>query len=326
MTLKNKIYMKIYDSPTAAVPILDATDLRTDFDVRHLPGYSKGKFVIYNLNDETVLSIVNGERYISVDIQEGDGPIINIVNRFYINNVIDEVNLPDQIVSLFAFDILRKNVLQHPLGEVLVQNPSLERMVNQVLSTSPDWRGEAKFKYFPNESHKVVPDGPASRNVGGGRSIQDCLQHFGSNEFKFKMYTVDANLIFAFMPSEANVQMTKYAEEPVILLRPEAMRANPMIGAAELTITSILDTSIKCSAVLDISQLVSVGSNLTQEQLEVADSFAAKTAGNSRYQAFAIQHKGSNYTDAWTTIVTSYSPTKGTNMPTTSSRWAQIDY
>ena len=61
-----------------------------------------------------------------------------------------------------------------------------------------------------------------------------------------------------------------------------------------------------------------------QDTLELAENYLKNFSDYSKYQAFAVQHKGSNYTAEWSTIINALSPTKGKLMPTVA--WADATY
>ena len=101
----------------------------------------------------------------------------------------------------------------------------------------------------------------------------------------------------------------------LIELSTSNMRANPQLGPAQLTFDSNLDPRIRPGVVLDISKLLTAGTNTEAKSLETSNKIlSGKVAGFSRYMALEVQHTGSNWADKWSTIVNALTPKKGTAM------------
>ena len=121
-----------------------------------------------------------------------------------------------------------------------------------------------------------------------------------------------------YKPDDKNLKLTDFYSNPAdVVLSTTNMRSNPKIGPATLSVVSNLDPLIKPSSILDVSELLTIGTDTSEETLQVAqDYLKEKVSGFSKYQTLSVQHKGSNWTGDWITQAAATSPTKGTTMPT----------
>jgi hypothetical protein len=281
-----------------------------------IPGFSQAKFVIYNLNNSNITKLMSGDRYITLKTQLHDHKEYVLANRFFVNNAIDELILPNRIVSLYCFDLLRKEVLQESIN-INVEAPTLKRMVTQTLKESGH-SGGIKFESFP----KGLVDQAGDRSVRPLQgSVQQILRRLG-REFNFNLYTEQyGNIVLVYKPDLENVSKTDLEEKKVYVLNNNAMRSTPKIGMASALVVSNLDPEIKPSTVLDLSKLITISADAPEKDLELAKNYLKDFSQYTRYQAFNVQHKGSNYTNEWVTNITAFSPSKGTHMPTVA--WGQ---
>jgi hypothetical protein len=315
MALKQKVTLEIHDKPKAGNLILRTSDLRVDFDIRVIPGFSQAKFVIYNLNNSSVTNLMSGDRYVTLKTQLHGGKEYTLANRFFVNNAVDELILPNRIVSLFCFDLLRKEVLQEQVN-INVDAPTLKRMVAQTLKEAGH-TGGVKYESFP----QGLIDQKGDRSVRPLQgSVQQILRRLGK-EFNFNLYTENGTLVFVYKPDLDNVGKTDLGSKEVHVLTNNAMRSTPKIGMASALVVSNLDPRIKPSTVLDLSKLLTIAADAPEKDLELVDNYLKNFSSYTKYQAFNVQHKGSNYTNEWITNVTAFSPSKGNHMPTVA--WGQ---
>lgn len=309
--LKQEVTLLVHDQPTGGNLLLDASGLRVDFDIRLIPKFSRATFTIYNLSEDTIKVLMDGDRYITLKTRLHGGKEHTLVNRYTLNNATDELRLPDRITTLFCFDTLRKTVLETQV-DLEVKNPTLERMVRQLLAKS-NHTGGIDFKTFP-----VGLLGEAglreSRPLQG--STQQCLKRLGG-EFNFETFTINNGFTFLYKPDIDNVAKTDLStKKDIVTLQTKAMRSNPRVGIATATIESNLDPSLNPTTTIDLSKLATIAVEASQGSLEMLDRYLKNFSGYSRYQIFSTQHKGSNYTDQWHTIVSALSPTRGKLMNT----------
>ena len=217
---------------------------------------------------------------------------------------------------MYGYSKIRKDFLEKQI-DIIVLEPSLENMVKKAVEES-GFTGDIDFRFFPEEKLKHIPYQPYAKLQG---SLLSVLQVLGK-QFIFNVYTEGTNkLVVMYKPDVADVDLTDlFSGDNEITLSTDNMRSNPKIGPATLSIVSNLDTNIRPSSVLNISELLTIGTDVPEETLKITEEYLKKkVAGNSHYQVLSIQHKGSNWTGDWSTQAVALSPTPGTTMP--SSNW-----
>jgi len=314
MAVKQNVYLEIWDEPTGGKLVLDASELRVDFDVRLIPEFSRATFTIWNLNEVTIASLMDGDRYVTLKTQLHDGRVDLIADRFFISNVVDELNLPNRMTTLYCFDRIRKDILEKQVSVEVKGYPALRTVVDELLVASDyGYTEESDFRSFPDgilyEANKK-----AIRMING--SAQQVLRRL-EKEYKFVTYTSDGRLIFMHKPNLGGVDRTSlFDKQNDFVLSTSSMRSNPKISIASCSIHNNLDGRIKPTMILDLSELLTIGTSAGQGALELVDKYVRNFSNYSKYQAFAITHTGSNYTADWSTRITGLSPTYGKLMPT----------
>ena len=316
--LKQNVTLEVWSEIVGGDLILDATGLRIDFDINHIPGYARAKFEIYNLTEEAVRNLMSGERYVTLKTQLHDGKVQTLAKRFHISNAIDELKLPNRITSLYCFDNLRGTFLDQELNETVLK-PTLKRSINHILDKLK-FKGPREFLSFP-EGLMDEAGLKGQRPMQG--TLLDILLRLG-REFNFMTHTKNGGLSFMYLPDDNNVSKTDLGTRDVITLNTRSMRSNPQIGMATCKINSNLDGRITPTTLIDLSKLLTVSTLESDEALSVTNGLTETFSRNSRYQAFAVQHKGSNYTEEWSTIISGLAPTKGKLLSTVT--WASPTY
>lgn len=292
--------------------ILDASDLRIDFDIRLIDGFRRGSFSVYGLAPETVGNISNGTRFVTLKTQLHDGPIYTLANKWYVSNALEVISVPNTVTTIYCFDTMRKNYLEKQIENVVVENPTLRRMV-EAINRAVGFKGKPEYKHFPDG----YIDTPTKRPIVDlGYSAQQCFRNL-QRQYQFNLYTEDNHMILMHKPDFKDFKQTSFFTDPAdVQLRSENMRANPILGPASLVIKSNLDPDIRPSAILDTKNLVTYEVNPSQATLQIADDFIKlAVSGFSKYLTIAVQHTGSNYTANWFTKASSYTVTKGRHMP-----------
>ena len=233
----------------------------------------------------------------------------------YISNALEEVAVPHSLFNMYGYSKVRKNFLEKQI-DIRVMAPSLAEMIGKAINDS-GFSGGLEFKFFPDKKLFHVPAQPHARLQGSLLSVLEVL----GEQFNFNVYTEGDKIIIMYKPDTKDVDDTDlFTGEADIILSTDNMRSNPKIGPASLSIVSNLEPQIKPSSVLDISKLLTIGTNVSEETLKITESYLkAKVAGNSKYQVLSTQHKGSNWSGDWTTQAVALSPTQGTTM--SSSKW-----
>jgi len=295
--------------------VFETDSLKIDFDVRHIPNYSVAKVTLTNLNPNTIkkISDAGNASFITIKTALHDEEPKLVVDRMYISNALEEIQVPNSVFNMYCYSNLRKVFLEKQV-DIKVLRPSLATMVGAAIGDT-GFSGGLEFKHFPNEILNTVPSQEHARLQG---SLLSILQVLGS-QFKFNLYTEGNKIVLMYKPDFKNFEQTDYFSNPAdITLATSNMRSNPKIGPATLSVISNLDPLIKPSSVLDITELLTLGTSTDEATLEVAQDYLKdKVAGFSKYQALSVQHKGSNWTGDWLTQVAATSPTPGTTMPTT---------
>jgi hypothetical protein len=254
---------------------------------------------------------MTGERYVTVNTRLHGRNDFLVANKYYVSNAYDETTLPNTIVTLFCYDKLHKDLFESELpdeGVTVVAPLTLKRLVSGVFAAA-GYSITPTYLYFPDTLEDLVS--PAGYATFDG-SVDDALAEL-AEEFKFKTYMEDGKVTLMYCPDADTVDKTDLADQVPIQLNTNMMRSNPVIGPAILNITSNLDSRLRPGKVVDISQLLTVGTDVSGIAAEVASGyFKTGLSGFNNYFILAVQHKGSNYTGDWFTNITASAPTKGT--------------
>jgi len=305
------VLLRVTDSEGTVA--FEANDLRIDFDIRHISTYTRAKFGIYNLLPETVKRITSGEKYVTIEVGlHGAEPTV-IADKLFVGNALEELKVPDTVLSLYCYSRLHKMYLEKQV-DITIKNPTLKNTVKDILDTV-GFSGQIIYKSFPPEVLAYVPDKPHSKQRG---SALTCLEALAA-QFDFNFYTEGDNIVIMCKPTSKNVSGTDlYNNKGQIILDTRNMRTNPKLGPATLLIHSNLEPKIRPSSIVNITNLLTAGTDVDEEALSVAqDLLKNSVAGKATYQVLSVQHKGSNFTKDWSTHLFASNPTAGTNMSTT---------
>lgn len=292
--------------------IFSTDSLKIDFDIRHIEGWSRAKFSITNLAPDTVKKISNEGHFATITVALHDAEPIVIADRMYISNALEEKTVPSTITNLYCYSKLRRGYLEKQI-DIKVINPSIRNVVN-TCAKEAGFSGVIEFKHFPEGVLDFLPPKPKSRRQGSLLSVMESY----SKEQRLRVFTVGNKFVVMYVPTIKNIAGTDfYTSEGDILLSTTNMRSNPKIGPATLKVHSNLDPRIIPTSILNVSQLLTVGTDTSQAALEVAENILKDSvAGFTKYQALSVQHKGSNWSSEWSTHVGATSPTVGIDMNT----------
>ena len=291
--------------------VLESETLRIDFDIRNIPGYSRGTFKIYNLSDAVTGNIINGDNKVTLRVQLHSGTVYTLASSWPISNAINEMILPNNITTVYAFNGLKSAVLERQIN-IDVSGPNARKNIKAILNAA-GYDKQPTFISWPEE----VLDQTTSRKMAHfPGSAMACIRKL-QRQYPFEIYTNDGEFIFLYKPNIGQLGITNLPDrEPDIVLETVNMVSNPVLSLATINITSNLDGRIKPSSLLDTSKLITAGIGSDEETLQIVKSFIKKSvAGWTKYQTLAVQHRGSNYTKDWTTIATGIAPTSGRKMP-----------
>ncbi len=293
--------------------VFETDSLRVDFDVRHIDGWSRAKVTIFNLAGATIKRLSGGDNYVTVKTALHDSEITTVIDRMYVSNALEEKKVPQGEFNMYCYSKLRKLFLENQIDTSVSGRPTLRETIKACVRDA-NYTGVTEFKHFPSELLDFRPPKNRTRQQGSLISVLACI----GRENSFNTYTDGNKIVFMYKPVSQNVADTDfYTSLGDIKLATTNMRADPKIGPATLSVVSNLDPRIKPSTVLDISELLTLGTNTSQTTLEVAEGFLRESvAGFSKYQTISVQHKGSNWTATWLTQIAATSPTPGTTMAT----------
>ena len=300
-------YARITIRTSGGQVLLRSDDLRVDFDIRHIAGFSRGAFTVYNLAPSTVKAVLAGGVYVGLEVALHDGPTVTLADGMYASNVVDVIDVPNTRLTLYCIDTLRKTVLDKRV-DVRVKNPTLRTMLSSV-NRAAGYTEEPEFENFPDGYLDMKAPARVVHASGSVQSINKRL----SKQNSFIQYAVNGKLKYVYQPNHKNVNSTlQGAGSGRVLLDTRDMRSNPKLGPSTCLIDSNLDPRISPGKVLDISNLLTADTSLDFDALAVATNILRQTvSGNTRYQGIQVQHKGSNFTDKWNTVVQATRPTPG---------------
>lgn len=310
-------YVRLKIESRANALVFETDDLRVDFDIRDVAGWVRAKIEIYNLATETIKKITNGENYATITTSLHGGEETILAKHLYISNTTNEFALPDEITKLFCYSSLKRTTLEKQIT-INVGQPSLANCMNSI-KTAAGYDGEIIYKQFPDGYKDQIPDNPTSKLEGSILSIIETL----GKEYRFQQYADGNDIVLMYQVNPKNRSSTSLDEgEGDVILSTNNMRSNPKIGPSTISIHSNLDANIKPASVIDISNILTAGTSVSEGTLEVAAGIIKDSvAGYRKYQIYKIQHKGSNWTGDWSTNATGVAPTQGFTMSNNEGSW-----
>jgi len=306
-------YVRLTVKDRSDTLVFETDSLRVDFDIRNKSGWVRAKVSIYNLTPETINKLTGGENYVTITTSLHGGKEEVLVDELFVSNAIQEIQIPNNITSLFCYSKIRKAVLEKPVS-LYIPEPSFKNVVKGILDAA-GFTGEAKFKEYPIGYLEKVPAQPRSRQDGSALS---CLKIL-ADQHRSYFFSEGNDITFMYRVHSNNRTITTLDEGTgEVQLSTDNMRSNPKIGPATIDIVSNLDSRIKPSVILDISNLLTAGTSVDKESLSVTEGIIKDVvAGYHKFQTFTVQHSGSNFTGDWQTRANAIAPTQGFNMPIT---------
>jgi len=297
--------------------IFESDSLRIDFDIRDIAGWQRAKIEIYNLNTETTKKLMNGENYVTITTSLHGGKEVILAKHLYLSNATNEFNVPDNITKLYCYSSLKRTTLEKQVS-INVEQPSLKNCMDDLMHEVL-YDGNVIYKQFPDNYVDTVPDNVTAKLEG---SVLSCIQILGK-QYRFQQYIDGFDLIVMYQVNPKNQSATSLeTEEGTIVLNTDNMRSNPKLGPSTIEVHSNLDAEIKPSAVIDIANVLTASTSVSEDSLTVAsDLIKNVVAGFRKYQVYKVQHKGSNFTAEWSTFASGVAPTKGFTMSNNDYNW-----
>jgi len=316
------VLLKVHemDGKVHGKTLFETDSLKIDFDIRSIKGWERAKITLTNLSPKIINKISYAQdAYVTVYTSLHGSPKVAVINSLYISNSLEEINVPESIFTMYCYSKLRKLYLEKNI-DVITRQPNLKKIIKQCL-TAAKFDGISEFKHFPDDIISHASYRRVSREQG---TLGSVLERLGE-EYGFNIYTESSTFVFVYKANFANVKNTDfYNAAGTVKLSTDNMRSNPKLGKGQISVVSNLDTNIKPSAILDITNLLTIGVDSHQSVLEQAKDFIAeKIGGNSLYLVSQVQHKGSNWDSTWMTQTVAYPPTQGITMAVGGKWWTQ---
>jgi len=302
--------------PDRETVLFDSDGLRVDFDIVNIPGFSRATFKVWNMDEKMIKQVQHGERYCRLTCTLHDDAPMVIADGFYISNAYEQTIVPDSVTNIFGYSALRKDFLNKQI-KLTVKDPSLRNIMTQIsqeIKSRPDnkFRGKVIYRNFPGADLDYIPPRTYKSRTG---SVEGLLENISKPRFKY--FTIGEDIILMYQPTADNLDQTDLAtRKDTIEIDPNNLSSAPKIGPGQLVLECNLDSGIYPTSILDISNIVTAVVDAEDKTLQLAPKYLKEAiAGFTKYQALTVQHRGSNFTRQWDTIVTASSPTKGKDSP-----------
>ena len=291
--------------------VFSSDGLRVDFNIVNIPGFSRGTFKVWNLDDSTVKKIQHGERYCTLSVSQHDGPTYVLADKFYVSNAFEQTVVPNSITSLFGYSAVKKNFLNKQV-KTAVKNPTLKNILRQVKEVAK-WDGEFIYNNFPAATTSYAPPALASTRSGSVEGLLECL----ATHYHFKYFTIGKDISLMYQPTAENIGQTDLSSvKDTVVINSDNLGAAPKIGAGSINLNCNLDPLIIPTSIIDIGNIISVAPDIPDNKLQVSENYLKDAlAGFTIYQVLTVVHEGSNFTGLWNTNLVGSSPTKGKSSP-----------
>tara|TARA_R110000851_G_scaffold306289_1_gene464587 strand:+ start:81 stop:1034 length:954 start_codon:yes stop_codon:yes gene_type:complete len=290
--------------------VFDSDGLRVDFDVVNIPGYSRATFKVWNMDNEMVKQIQHGDRFCKLTTTLHDDTPTVLVEGFQLSNAFEQTVVPDSITTLFTYSGVKGGFLNKQI-KLTVKVPTLKNVIKQVVQETR-FEGNVRYKNFPKEALDYVPPRNVLSRSGSVEGLLDVL----ARPYRFKYFTEGKDLVLMYQPTSENINQCDLDTVEAVVIDSNNLGTAPRIGPGQLEITCNLDASIVPTVIVDISNIVSATPLASDNTLQVVKNYMKDAiAGYTRYQVITVQHKGSNFTKQWDTVLTGTAPTKGKDSP-----------
>lgn len=309
-----RVKIEVFDTSKTNL-VFSSEELRVDFDIKQMLGINTARFIIYNLNLATSSNLVNGDRFVTVSVSLHGQEYTKIADKMFVANGYVETKVPNKLTYLYCYDLVNKENLSKQLNSTTGGMQTLEELLNTVSSWA-GYEGKPRLAGFPDAVKSYKP--PRKYHMSFNSSFESVMKVL-AKAYGFDYFILDNKIVCQYIHSADTVKGS-YLDDPNILgivLDSNNMRSNPKIGASTLQITSNLDTRIRPTEVLDISDLITASVDINDDNLTlVEDLIRNVVTGFKRFVCLEARHTGSNYTSDWKTVATGVSPRKGTRMST----------
>ena len=299
--------------------VLDADGLRVDFDIQIMPKYNTARFDIYNLNNETVKGISNGERYVRIATKLHDQEYVSLGMDYFISNSSTETKLPNKITSLYCVEGMRRTFLEAQIHTEM-KSGGLEEHIKLLTDFAKDIKIDVTYKLFPTGILKYVTAGEKVTRFSG--SIEDELAKL-ARMYHFQYYLEFGKLVIVYRGSTPITYKSGGLADPstVFKLDVEDFRANPIVGAGSLQLELNLIPEIRPGNVISTEDFITA-TPANQEALRATIGMLKSSVTKfSNFQVTNVIHRGSNFTDLWNTTVFAYTADEGNRLSKQQFNW-----
>jgi len=290
--------------------IFSSGKLRVDFQVKNLQGLTRGVYHIYNLGNETIRLICNGDRYLRLHTRLHEEEFREVNPLMYVNNAFHEKMIPENRTSLYAVSANEKNFTSKQ-ARMIVNKPTLRNIMTNLVRNTSDKPIRVDFVGFPDDMEDYEPI-KAKTYIDG--KVEDVIKDLGK-QYSFTTSNEDGVVIVTHHPNIRNLASCKWQNREKIKLRDVDMKATPKVGISQLKVKSVIDPDIKPSKILDTSDLVTISIDVGLQVLAFDPNVVNNLiSGDSLYSVMSTEHIGSNFTKKWETNAIALKATTGANI------------
>lgn len=267
------------------------------------------KIDVYNLDINTVNTLMS-DRVKSIKVSVGylDGPI-NVLSEGFITNVSGTKVMPNHITSLFVVPKFQYQLGKNSqLNKVVIKS---DQLINVVKTLVKDIGFSTAPRFFN------MPDDILFSNVRGyvfDGTPKQALRDLGAQYGFFVKPTKSTVNIVSRLSSYDSVKKLIDGRITKHSVQMNKVKGNPKVDVGLIQLVYNLDASINAADVLDVSALIlSNGEGRPQASSILDANNAASVLYRSddlwkslivkEYLIRHVTHVGSNYTNAWDTII-----------------------
>jgi len=198
---------------------------------------------------------------------------------------------------------------------------NLEEIIQALLRAASSTGISTKFELFPDKIEKLKF--PAEKKSKFDGSVEKELIKL-ANMYNFNYYLQNNTLRIVY---NANTPTTYVSsglrdKKEVVEVPVTSLRSNPQVGTGTIQIESNLNGTILPGDILDTHNMITASTTSSFEYLVAADQgLKAAATRFSKYSIYSVVHKGSNYTNDWSTLLLGTTAKDGNSLSQSHYRW-----
>lgn len=293
------VRLEVYNQSDSLIFKTDS--LRIDFEFVSTAGYDRSKVTIYNLKNDTIQQLTNGENYVRIYTKLHDRKEYLVFKNHYVSNAINYIKLPNSITELYCIHKLHKTFLQKKLDIKPIKVPTLHRCINSIVEgtdLTPLYKGFTDKWKADNEVFNE------NQSRGFSNTVEVELNKL-ARERNFRWFVKDGLLILTHTPNIKDIKKSDMdTDTKVVKISPDNLKGNPMVSVAHITFTTNLQPEITTTNLIDSNDFITAESKENFDVVAATRDLLHKNVGGyNRYYIVTLQHTGSNYTNNWETTV-----------------------